>query len=73
MKDPENKRSCQNCTFFLPADVEKTVSIDKIWGNCHRHAPSVASEKGACSNYAYWPLVHGNEFCGEYSSEVKID
>jgi len=66
---------CWTCRFFRLDDEESFDDARRehedgrcINGHCHRHSPvAVAPDDDVrVVNYAYWPAVLSDDWCGEY-------
>lgn len=55
---------CAQCAFFLLADHDA--------GQCRRHAPAPAleTEERQLRRAVAWPLVAGNQWCGDFRRGV---
>lgn len=70
---------CWCCRFFRH---DNEVGFDEarrshelgqaINGHCHRHCPvaAVPDENERVVNYAYWPAVLSDDWCGEYEAKT---
>jgi hypothetical protein len=55
--------SCSTCLFFEPGVEAPTMTPEKEWGACHRHAPRSAR---------YFPHVLPDDWCGEHDQWWKF-
>jgi hypothetical protein len=64
---PNVQRSgfCRDCRYFA-AEQERSGEPPR-YGRCRRHAPGPCSDSG---KHGYWPLVHSDDWCGEFKSRV---
>lgn len=63
----QSKRNCSNCRY---ADV---LVAGKSFV-CRRKAPLPITnydEEGMQANYAHWPIVFPNDWCGEYRRRLS--
>lgn len=62
---------CCNCKYW-DRDEEDPLWLDD-WGICRRRAPTCHPPV----NYGSWPMIRGNEWCGEFkkcpASPAEVD
>lgn len=57
---------CHTCRWgwrFEEQDVDPPFAL----GECHRHAPQ-STPNGSVNWRTTWPIVHGSQGCGEWTS-----
>ena len=69
------KTTCEHCLYWRPYPGDNLGE-----GECHRHAPAARSMNVAPETnrrglayrlYAWWPVTHATEDCGEFQAAAQ--
>lgn len=68
---------CEDCDYY--GAVDEFGPKEEQWGQCRRYAPKASTvvdlDQGPVLDQllAYWPIVHPDEWCGEFCKRFHFD
>ena len=65
---PQAEQQCGNC-FYVKSFPVEADDFEMLW--CRRNAP-VPLAGGIPNHFASWPLVCGDQWCGEWAPPQEV-
>ena len=70
---PSELRHCHTCRWGWHFD-DAELPPEDCMGECHRHAPQPFTGylEAVDDVHAHWPVVHGSQGCGDWSTRWGV-
>lgn len=67
-RKPVPRNACLSCKHFNTAANEgRNIKAD--FGECRRYPPTIGTD-GDGDTFYFWPVIHSDEWCGEFHQRL---